>query len=228
MNEDAISMIDPRPRSAFKFTQEEYDLHQSGVEIWRDIELWEGMYQISTFGNIKSLSRQIWGGRSYRTSKEIILKRKLNEFGYCIVMLQKDYKFKMNKVHRLSGLAFLHNLENKKDINHGDGVRDNNFLYNLEWATRSENKLHGFRIGMTKPTCLGRFGKDHAGSKPIFKINLNNGTVIERYEALMDASRKCSIDFSQISACALGKRKQAGGYKWKYECDLVSLPQIKK
>lgn len=216
-------MIDPRPIEHFKFTQEEYDLYQSGVEIWRDIELWEGIYQISTLGNIKSLSRAVWNGRVNSIVKERIMKRKINEFGYCVVMLQKNRKFKMNKVHRLSGLAFLHNPENKKDINHGDGVRDNNFLYNLEWATRSENKLHGFRIGMTKPTCLGRFGKDHAGSKPIFKINLNNEIIIERYEALMDASRKCGIDFSQISACALGKRKHAGGYKWKYECDLVPL-----
>lgn len=216
-------MIDPRPISAFKFTQEEYDLYQSGVEIWRDIEGYVGWYQISTFGRVKTLSRKISNWSKFRISEERIKVGNLRKDGYIATTFCVDSKITMKKFHRLVGETFLHNPKNKIDINHLDGVRHNNMLYNLEWATRSENKLHGFRIGITKPTCLGRFGKDHHRSKPILKIDSESGSVIERFDGLADAARKDFKDFRKLSHCALNKTKDECGNLWIYECDLVSL-----
>lgn len=216
-------MIDPRPIEHFKFTQEEYDLYQSGVEIWRDIEGFIGWYQISTFGRVKTLSRKISNWSKFRISEEKIKVGNLRKDGYIATTFCVDCKITMKKFHRLVGEAFLYNPENKIDINHLDGVRHNNMLNNLEWATRSENKLHGFRIGITKPTCLGRFGKAHHRSKPVYKIDALSGNIIERYEGGMDASRKCGLDHKAISKAARNENMEYMGYRWIYECDLVSL-----
>jgi hypothetical protein len=152
--------------------------------------------------------------------KEKIMKQSTNQFGYTMMNLQKDKSQWATVLHRICAITFLHNPENKEEVNHIDGVKANNFLYNLEMNTRSENILHSFRIGIRIPTCLGRFGKDHMGSKPILQIDKNTGEIIQRYEGLMDAARETGFEFKNMSACALGKRATCMGYRWKYEEDL--------
>jgi hypothetical protein len=102
------------------------------MEIWKDVCNYEGDYQVSSFGRVKSL----W------FNKETILKPHRNIHGYLYINLRKDNKTKFRRVHRLVAEAFLPNPENKTDVDHIDRVRDNNTLDNLRWATRSENLIN--------------------------------------------------------------------------------------
>jgi len=216
-------MIDQRPRSAFKFTQKEYDLYKSGIEIWRDIETWENSYQISTFGFVKSMKRVVIGKRWAMNINEKILKPEVSSAGYLHTTFCRNNKSSKKYNHVLVANAFLQNPENKPQVNHMDLKKSNPRLDNLEFCTGSENVIHSFKNGQSKATWQGKFGKDHPESKPVFQYN-KDGSFVDRHECLKGATRKTGICFSSISQVALGKRYSAGGYLWKYECDLVSLP----
>ena len=117
-------------------------------EVWKDVEGYEGLYQVSNFGNIKSLARIVHSEkRSDYKIKEKVLKQSDTTTGYKKVELHKDNeKRKSFKVHRLVAQAFIPNPENKREVNHIDGNKHNNNVNNLEWVTSSENKLHAFEM----------------------------------------------------------------------------------
>jgi hypothetical protein len=115
------------------------------IEIWKDIEGYEGYYQVSNFGRVKSLN--VFGKEKHR-------KLQTDKNGYLVIGLRKLGKEKNCKVHRLVALTFIPNSNNKKTINHIDGVKTNNQVSNLEWATYSENMTHAFITGL-KPNQSG-------------------------------------------------------------------------
>jgi len=108
-------------------------------EIWKDIKGYEGYYQVSSEGRVKSLARKI---RCNRSLKERILKPGLGGFGYPQVILCVDNQKYNIFIHRLVAEAFIPNLENKLEVNHIDGNKENNRVDNLEWCTRKENMTH--------------------------------------------------------------------------------------
>ena len=116
------------------------------VEGWRDIEGFEGLYQISNLGRVKSLERHIcyydtrWGRYVDKVNKERILKSVGDT--YQIIQLRKDNKYFPKYIHRLVASAFIPNPENKPEVNHKDRNPRNNRLDNLEWVTSKENTLH--------------------------------------------------------------------------------------
>ncbi len=122
------------------------------IEEWRDIEDYEGWYQVSNFGNIRSLSRKVRGisrlGNDYiRETKAITLKPKRGgTTDYLYVNLCKNNQVKYLSIHRLVANAFILNPENKAEVNHKDGNKKNNLVSNLEWVTRSENLKHRYQI----------------------------------------------------------------------------------
>ena len=122
-------------------------------EIWKDIKNYEGLYQVSNFGNIKSLTFKNKQG-TYK--RELILKKALGKNGYHKVILQKDRNRKTVSVHRLVAEAFIPNPENKKCVNHLDCNRTNNRIDNLEWCTHSENVRYGVKCGNIKCNFLKR------------------------------------------------------------------------
>ena len=119
-------------------------------EIWKDIKGYEGLYQVSNLGRVKSLDRTY---KSPLTNTEMITRRgkvlkPLFNRGYYSVALSFGNKVIRKSIHRLVAEAFISNPGNKLQVNHKNGVKNDNNINNLEWVTQSENQLHRFR-------CLG-------------------------------------------------------------------------
>jgi len=130
-------------------------------EVWKDIPGYEGYYQVSNFGRVKSLERIVHykpGSKSdnfhnCHIVRERILAQRINTTGYYVVMLSRVAKRKLVLVHRLIAIAFIPNQDpnTMKDINHKDGCRTNNDINNLEWCSRQYNVLHGYRSNKHLP-----------------------------------------------------------------------------
>lgn len=119
-------------------------------EVWKDIPMYEGRYMVSTLSRIKGKRRRVVSNHKTqnRHLKEMILKQRLDSKGYLYVCLNDASKHipKNFRVHRLFAQSFIPNPEKKPDINHKNGVRNDNRFENLEWCTRSENVLHSRRV----------------------------------------------------------------------------------
>ncbi len=113
------------------------------MEIWKDIKGYEGLYQISNLGRVKSLAREKKNGvNSKQNIPEIILNIYDNGKGYKRTNLCKNNIIKSNYIHRLVAEAFILNSKNEREVNHKDGNKANNNVTNLEWCNRKENVLH--------------------------------------------------------------------------------------
>lgn len=188
-------------------------------ETWKDIKGYEGVYQVSDFGRVKSLERIIKVASPTRQSyvKRLIgrtLKPVKDNTGYIVVSLGKHNN---KAIHRLVAEAFISNPENKPHVNHIDGNKANNVLANLEWATVSENAIHSHRVLGNKSVNpnLGRFGKENPLSKQILQIK--NGKIVSEFYGGAEAARKTKTNQSAIYMVCNGQRKSAGGYQWKYK-----------
>ena len=176
------------------------------MEIWKDIKGYEGCYQVSNMGRIKSLSRKVWNGKNYFWTSERILRPGIDRDGYFLVNLSKNGKAKTEKVHRLVAKTFIPNPKNKEAVNHIDEDPSNNKLENLEWATVSENNNHGWH---NKRSSKSR-------SKPIIQLNLD-GEFLQEYQSATIAAQKLEMCRISISNCLNGRTSTAGGYKWRYK-----------
>lgn len=167
-------------------------------EVWRDIEGYEGLYQVSDQGRVKSL------GHKWRKS-ERILKPVVRQDGYQVVNLYAGGKPKTFKVHRLVCQAFHENPDNKPQVNHINEIKTDNRASNLEWATARENSNFGTRTE--------RLGK--AQSKPVGQYT-RDGALVKIWPSVSEAERQAGFNHSYICQAANGKRKQAYGFIWKY------------
>ena len=119
-------------------------------EIWKDINSYEGFYQISNLGNVKSLQRMAKNKDGQRIVKERILSPTKAGNGYLTVMLYSKKIPERKIIHRLIALNFIPNPNNKPQVNHINGIRTDNRIDNLEWCTAKENINHAFKIGLMK------------------------------------------------------------------------------
>ncbi len=182
-------------------------------EVFRDVLGYEGLYQVSNYGRVKSLERKnifYCGLRKEhleRPTKEKILNYNKSNRGYLQVCLTKDGKSKTYTVHRLVAKAFLPNLKNKKQVNHIDGNKENNSIDNLEWVTSSENNKHAFITGLNKPHNM----------RKVNQYDLQ-GNFIKRWNSITDFLKENNLNLknSNITTCCKGKRKNAYGFIWKY------------
>jgi hypothetical protein len=173
------------------------------MEIFKDIEGYEGVYQVSNLGNVKS----------YKNKNGKILSPNINSKGYAMVGLMCNTQ-KNCTIHRLVAEAFLSNPEKKSQVNHINGNKTDNRLENLEWVTPSENRIHAYKTGLQKGH--EKRGKDSPLSMPVVQLTLDN-IIIKDYAGVRDAGRKLGIDSSSISKCCRGEKKTHYGFKWQYK-----------
>lgn len=172
-------------------------------EIWKEIKGYEGIYEISNLGKVKSLSR-IDGNGVLR--KEIIRKQSISKKGYNIIQLRNSNGCKMFMVHRLVAEAFVPNPYNKPFVNHKDEDKRNNSAENLEWCDVTYNNTYGTRLEKVKKK-LG---------KPIISIKLDTGET-EHYVSIIEGARKTNSSSRHIYSVLRGKRKSHNKRIWKYE-----------
>ena len=180
-------------------------------EIWKDIEGYEGLYQVSNMGNVKSLERTVWcglNGGCYKTVPEKIMKGVGDGHGYLQVGLYRDGKRKKCRINRLVAQAFLPNPDNLPEVNHKDEDKTNNCAENLEYCSRSYNMTYNGRAK--------KVGKKN--SKPIFSIDKESGLIMW-WESAREAERYTGINKGNICSCLKGKLKSAGGHIWFYADD---------
>lgn len=184
-------------------------------EIWKDIKGYEGLYQVSNLGRIKSLARYVYyrNGKVYHQDEKI-LKPCLNNKGYCRVRLTKSTNSKLFFVHRLVAMAFIPNPNNFPQINHKDENKQNNSSNNLEWCT----SLYNNNFGKKKES-----NKNERQKKQVFAENIKNG----EYLILKSISEGKNYGFTQqcISNCCLGKQKKHKGFRFRY-LDSLNLNNI--
>lgn len=185
------------------------------MEIWKDIPGYEGRYQISNKGQVKSLPRYVSNHTGKLLVKEKILAQRPDFKGYMRIDLKDNCgKKHYFGIHRLVATAFIPNPENKPQINHIDGNKANNNIDNLEWCTNSENQKHAYRMGLNRVT-----GKAGRPKKSVAKIDTNTGVVIEIYPSIAIAARENNISSpSNINMCCKHSygRKTIGGFRWDY------------
>lgn len=160
------------------------------IEVWKDIEGFEGQYQVSSFGNIKSLARmRIGKGGCLSPLKEKIMSLKLSKTGYYVVGLCKDGKKTHPSVHRLVAKAFSKSVEGKDTVNHIDGVKTNNNISNLEWADSSEQMRHAVKLELVEKRGSPKFTKAFKNS--MLKYSLENPqTSIAKLAELFNTSER--------------------------------------
>jgi len=179
-------------------------------EIWRDVVDWEGYYQVSNLGRVKSLSRKV-NGRNNKPNViiERIRKQRINAEGYYSLPLNRFGLVKTVRVHRLIAEAFLPNPENKTDVNHINSNRADNSLSNLEWATRSENVTHGYVSG-NRTKARGKLNKLSISVNQ-YDLDMN---FIKKHWCVSEAQSETGA-FHICQVCK-GTRKTSAGFIWEY------------
>lgn len=171
-------------------------------EIWRDVLGYEGIYQVSTLGNVRNID---WRKTGVPRLKAQII----DKDGYHIVCLCKNKVQKNVRVHRLVAQAFLPTFSDRLQVNHKDENKSNNAVTNLECITPIKNANYGTRNERM------RKAKTNTNCCSVHQFDLN-GKLIKKWVSIREVQRVCGFDVSAIIRCCKGRQVSSYGYKWKY------------
>ena len=186
-------------------------------EIWKSIKDYEGLYEVSNLGRVRSLPKDLINSKGVtRHWKMKLLSPKPYATGYVYVTLHNGDKKDRFLVHRLVAVCFIENPNDLPCINHIDGIKTNNKVDNLEWCTYGDNEKHAFRTLGREPvrSMKGKFGKEHHSSTPV--VQLKDGIVVGEYDGIAEASRKTGYLSGSIST-AIRRKQKLYGYEWKHK-----------
>ena len=197
-------------------------------EIWKDIPGYEGLYQVSNMGRIRS-PRNGFKTLSPNDAK-----------GYLRISLYKCGKICRKSVHRLVAVAFVENPFNKPVINHKDGNKHNNSAENLEWVTNKENVMHARETGLIKnlhqfkgcrhseeskrkisEKATGKIKWDSWPKRKVVGQYTLSGDFIRAWKGFDEIERVLGYSASNVCACCNGRKKTAYGFLWKYESEVM-------
>ena len=180
-----------------------------GEEIWKDIVGYEGLYQVSNLGRVKSLNYK-------HSDKEKIRKLAIDKYGYPIVTLYNENKGKTHTIHRLVAEAFIDNSNNNPCIDHINTDRTDNRVCNLKWVTHKENNNNPLTIDKKrKNPRYGVTGVNNVRSTVVLQFS-KDGEFIKKWDCITDVQRELGINRGNVIKCCKGKRKTANGYIWRY------------
>lgn len=192
------------------------------LEIWADVNGYEGLYQVSNFGKVKKLKRTMQTRNNKTLSyEEIILKPVANSKGYSrVTLIDRSGNKKKHFVHRLVATAFCLPKAGCNTVNHKDSNPLNNNASNLEWVTQSENIRHAVRSNRMNFSQEWHAQQEGVNkSIPVIGTNLKTGEKVF-YSSISEA-KKDGFNDSNISACCKGIRKKHKGFCWKYAKEVV-------
>lgn len=191
------------------------------MEIWKDVKGYEGFYQVSNTGRVKSLDRTIYfsDGRIRKYAGQILNRNSKTSSGYKQCILKVNGISKYAYIHRLVAETFIENPKNKREVNHINGNKDDNRVENLEWVTASENDYHAVKSGLRFPSekqkaIASYYGK--LNGKPVIQLTRTGDTVC-RYGSASEADRAMGFKLGSVGEACRGKCKTRGGFVWKYE-----------
>ena len=196
------------------------------IEIWRDIKDYEGLYQVSNLGRVKSLDHKRKGKcDSECFNKGRILKQTINHAGYLCVALSKNGVVKHYLVHRLVAEAFVYNPDPVKNIevDHLNTNPSDNRAENLEWVDRIKNRHNPLteqhniecRLG-EKSVWYSKYGSESSYHKPVLQLD-KDSNFIKEWECAAQVERELNILKTSICNCLNGRAKSAGGFIWRYK-----------
>ena len=177
-------------------------------EIWRDIVGYEGLYQVSNLGRVRSLEHYVStkGGAARKSPSKIL--SNCFDGKYLHVILHKNGRNKVCLIHRLVATAFIPKPENKQQVNHIDGNKLNNFISNLEWCNGSENLKHAYKTGLATPSVT------HYRGIKAFKAS--DKTFVGEYSSQHEAARVLGLNVAHICSVLKGRASQTKGYYFEY------------
>ena len=202
-------------------------------EIWKDIEGYEGLYQVSNLGRVKSLGFDKW-------HKGRLIKAHFDGLKhYLFVQLYKNGVCKKINVHRLVATAFVPNPNNLPQVNHKDEGKTNNQADNLEWCTNKYNinynngaamkraiktryERHNVNDLVAKIKATKIKNESYSAERPVNQFTWQ-GVFVERFISATQASKATGVHRNVISRCCMGKHKQGGGFIWLYDEDIDKI-----
>lgn len=186
-------------------------------EIWKDIEGYEGLYQVSNLGNVRSMDRTIMRQLRGKTHTRRLNGRMLKQWNgadYLHVTLSKNGAIFAPFVHKLVASAFVENPDGYKQVNHKDENKWNNNADNLEWCDQKYNRNYGTGEQRRVIAYMESAESHNRKRTPVIRMD-KSGNVEKRYFAMNQVS-KDGFNVSNVCLCCEGRRKTHGGYLWAY------------
>lgn len=188
-------------------------------EIWKPIKDYEGLYEVSNTGRIRSIERTVKRLNRYKTYTNQLIPEKIkkgspDKDGYLKVGLWKNNKCCTTSIHRIVATAFINNPKMLPQVNHLDENKCNNRVDNLQWCSPLENINHG----------TGKARRTKTMSKPVLQFD-PFGNFIREYKSISD-TRNYGFCFQGVGYCCIGKTSMYKNFIWKYKDNINSVNSL--